>query len=247
VNHRHGVERSIEALAARQFGVFAREQALELGVSRRVIERRIASGAWPLVRPGIHRIAAVPATRRQAIMAVSLWSAPGGLVSHLPAARVWGFDGDMANALHVTIDRSRRLRAADVVVHRVSNLLPADRARCGPVNVTSPLRTAVDLAAVVDVGTLEVAIESALRRRLFTRGQLRWRAEARWAPGGRDRRHSGDSWSFVPPADRRARPRSGSPVCWRSPAWANRSGSTRSVATGDWSPGSTWPTRRHDS
>jgi very-short-patch-repair endonuclease len=78
---------------------------------------------------------------------------------------------------------ARRLRATDVVVHRVTNLLPADRARCGPVNVTSPLRTEVDLAGLVDASTLEVAIESALRRPLFSRGQLRWRAEALMGTG----------------------------------------------------------------
>jgi hypothetical protein len=40
------------------------------------------------------------------------------------------------------------------------------------------LRTAVDLAAVVPEASLEVAIESALRRRLFSIGQLRWRVQA---------------------------------------------------------------------
>jgi very-short-patch-repair endonuclease len=64
------------------------------------------------------------------------------------------------------------------VVHRVGDLLPADAGWRGPIAVTSPLRTAIDLAAVLDIDSLEVAIESALRRRLFSVGQLRWRADA---------------------------------------------------------------------
>ena len=54
---------------------------------------------------------------------------------------------------------------------------PADVGQLGPLRLTSPLRTAIDLASVVDSLTLEIAIESALRRRLFSVGQLRWRAE----------------------------------------------------------------------
>jgi len=49
--------------------------------------------------------------------------------------------------------------------------------------VTSALRTAIDLAAVLDAEALEIAIESALRRRLFSVGQLRWRAEALMGKG----------------------------------------------------------------
>jgi hypothetical protein len=39
-----------------------------------------------------------------------------------------------------------------------------DRARRGPIAVTSSLRTAIDLAGVVDADALEIAIESGLRR-----------------------------------------------------------------------------------
>jgi hypothetical protein len=85
VNHRDGVERSIEALAAEQFGVVGRDQVLERGGTRRMIERRLASGAWlPLLR-GVYRLAAAPSSKRQRAMATVLWSAPDGPLSHLTA------------------------------------------------------------------------------------------------------------------------------------------------------------------
>ncbi len=43
--------------------------------------------------------------------------------------------------------------------------------------MTSALRTVLDLGAYIDSLALELAIEDALRRRLFTLGQLRWRAD----------------------------------------------------------------------
>jgi very-short-patch-repair endonuclease len=116
-------------------------------------------------------------------MAAALWSAPDGLVSHATAAALWGFEGIVTDEIDVTVSARRRLRSHHVRVHRVGDLLPADVARRGPIAVTSALRTAIDLAGVVDADVLEVAIESALRRRLFSVGQLRWRSEALMGTG----------------------------------------------------------------
>jgi very-short-patch-repair endonuclease len=177
MNHRDGVQRSIEALAATQFGAFGRRQALELGATARMIDRRL-SGAWPIVLPRVYRVAAVPRSKQQNAMAAALWAGPDGLVSFKPAGELWGFEGIATDEVHVTADSTRRLHSRHVVVHRVSNLLPADVGRVGPIPVTSALRTAIDLAGVVEIDVLEVAIESPLRRRLFTVGQLRWRSDA---------------------------------------------------------------------
>src|SRR4051812_24442511 len=68
MDHRDGVQRTIEALAARQFGVFVRQQALERGATRRLIDRRVVSGAWPIVHRGVYRVAAVPRSKRQTAM-----------------------------------------------------------------------------------------------------------------------------------------------------------------------------------
>jgi very-short-patch-repair endonuclease len=185
VVHRPGVERAIEALAAKQFGAFGRDQALALGATRRMIGRRVEDGAWPRILPGVHRVAAVAGLTRQLAMAATLWSAPGGLVSHQTAARLWALDGITTREVHLTVPTGRSLRSATVTVHHTGDLLPVDVGQRGPIRVTSALRTAIDLAGVVVPETLEVAIESALRRGLFTVGQLRWRADALMGPGRR--------------------------------------------------------------
>lgn len=49
--------------------------------------------------------------------------------------------------------------------------------------VTSALRTVLDLGAVLDEDALQIVIEDALRRRLFTVGQLEWRHSLRSGKG----------------------------------------------------------------
>jgi hypothetical protein len=163
---------------AEQFGAIARKQARSAGLTERQIEHRVATGEWVTLFPGVYRAAVVPSSLRQRAMAAALWSAPDGLVSHLTAAELWSFDRVRADALHVTLPRSRRLKSRKLVVHRTGDLLPADVSRIGPLPITSPLRTAIDLTAMLEPDDLEIAIEAALRRRLFSTGQLRWRAEA---------------------------------------------------------------------
>jgi hypothetical protein len=100
------------------------------------------------------------------------------LVSHVTAARLWGLDGVETEEVHVTVLPYRSVRAEGIVVHHSGERLPADVSSPGPPRATSPLRTAIDLASVLGAEDLELAIESGLRRRLFSVGQLRWRADA---------------------------------------------------------------------
>jgi hypothetical protein len=170
------VARSIEAFGVHQFGVFSRRQALDLGATRHVIEARVSSAVWILTLPDVFRVAAVPRSRRQRAMAAALWS--DGLVSHATAAELWGLEGVKTDEVHVTVPAARRLRSGPVLVHRTNQLIAADAGTRGPIRVTSALRTVIDLAGVVVPEVLEIAIESALRRRLFSIGQLEWRADA---------------------------------------------------------------------
>jgi very-short-patch-repair endonuclease len=178
VKPRTSVIRAIERLAAEQHGVFGRAQALELGATRHIIAGSVASGAWPRVLPSVHRVDAVPVSSEQAAMAAVLWSAPDGLVSHQAAARLWQMDGEWGTRVHVLLPSSRSLRSPLVTLHHTTELIPADIGALGPIRLTSPLRTAIDLAGELDEDDLELAVESGLRRRLFSLGQLRWRADA---------------------------------------------------------------------
>ena len=72
-NDHMGALRSVERLAARQFGVFRTTQAIEVGVTPRMMARRRASGEWQRMLPRVHRVVAVAGSFRQRAMAAALW------------------------------------------------------------------------------------------------------------------------------------------------------------------------------
>ncbi len=89
---------------------------------------------------------------------------PDGVVSHIAAARLWGWYGDdFLEAVHVTVPlRAGRARAAGIVVHR-ANLPRVDRTRIGGLPVTTPLRTVLDCARARSLVSAVIVIECALR------------------------------------------------------------------------------------
>ncbi len=99
------VVRAIEALAARQFGAFSRDQAFSLGSDAshdRAPGRELA--AWPTALPRVHRVAAVPWSFRQDAMVAALWSAPDGLVSNRDRlVSSAGLEGVATTEVHVTV------------------------------------------------------------------------------------------------------------------------------------------------
>jgi len=87
-------------------------------------------------------------------------------LSHRNAAALWGFLPYEGSRSDVTVPGVRRHRRGPIVVHG-SALGPDDRAVLDQIPVTSVPRTLLDLAAVMDPGRLERAIEASERLELF--------------------------------------------------------------------------------
>ena len=62
----NGSDRDVAALAAEQFGVFARKQAAAVGLSEEAMSRRVMSGRWEVVFPGVYRLPGTTAHRSTA-------------------------------------------------------------------------------------------------------------------------------------------------------------------------------------
>ncbi len=165
------------ALAATQHGLVTDDQAHKAGYTIRMVRRRVATGVWERLLPGVLRFPGPPTSGRQAATAAALWGGPEALVSHSTAAVLWGLDGVETSRVAITVPGSIHPRHPAVVIHRATELLPADRDRIDAIPVTSALRTLVDVANELPSDALELAVEDAMRRGLVTRGQLRWRIE----------------------------------------------------------------------
>jgi very-short-patch-repair endonuclease len=165
-------------LATRQYGVFSRNQVLSLGFSPSQIDRRITTRRWQCVLPRVYRVGGAPPSGRQAALAACLWAGNGAAVSHRAAGVLWNLDGVSGNRVELWVPADRKLRAAKLTVHRSKDLPRADRTHLGCIPITTPARTVIDLAGVLDDESLEAAVESALRQHRVSERILRARLYA---------------------------------------------------------------------
>jgi very-short-patch-repair endonuclease len=174
----------LAAVAERQHGVVARRQALECGLSRAAVSRRLSSGRLIALHQGVYRLAGAPETWHQRLLGACLAAGPSAVASHRSAARVWRLLD--TEAVEVSVTRGRMLALPGATVHRTLDL-PREHCTirdCIP--VTNPLLTVVALGAVVTVDELEDALDAGLVAGLFSVGAVEavlGRVAARGRPG----------------------------------------------------------------
>ncbi len=168
-------------LAGPQHGLVTRSQARERGFTDRMLRRRVGNGLLVPLSSIVFRLAGTPATWHQRLLAACWSGGPTSLASHRSAAALHRFDGFRCGALEVTVDRDRYYRAKGVRVHTSTDLAVQDYERIEGIPVTTPLRTLIDLGAVVHRHRLEEALDAAERDGLVDRAELRWLlAVVRW-------------------------------------------------------------------
>lgn len=164
------VDRALEALAAAQYGVISRRQAIQAGLSSHAIDRRIAAGRWIVVHAGVYRFGAAPETWESRVMAAQLWAGDDALLSHRTAAAIWQLEGIPAQIMEVTIPGSKK--TAGVEVHRIRGSRTPSRSLNG-FRVTGVERTLLDLCSVLPPRQCGKGLDDALRRRITTLDRLR--------------------------------------------------------------------------
>lgn len=196
------LDRAIEALARRQHGAFSRTQARALGASSSAIDRRISSGAWLRLAPGIYALPANPPSFERQCMAAVLAS-PGGAISGRAAAVLHGVDGFTAARLQVTVPSGGHHENPFANVRRSDDFESTTRRH---IEVATFEQTICDLTGVLDAHRLAEVIDLALSTRATTVDRLvgrferlRPRSRSRLQPLGRilDTRRSD---AYVPPA-----------------------------------------------
>ncbi len=160
--------RLISPLAARQHGVVARWQLIELGVSTSAIGRLLKAGHLHIVWPGVYAVGHRTLSREGRWMAAALSGGPGAALSHRAAAALHQIRAD--SLLEVTSPNQRRPRKG-VVFHR--SVLPFDEVTTEDgIPVTTIPRTILDLAAVLPRRQVEKAINEIEEKRLYDRLSL---------------------------------------------------------------------------
>lgn len=161
VNRRESAARFRE-----QYGLATCKELRLLGVTVAMEQAYLARGDWRRLPGGVIALAGAPTTPEQALLAACLGAGPSAVASHQSAAWLW----DLAPAPDrptITVCRGVRARGIEAVVHRPTDY-PAHVVLRRRIPTTNPLRTLVDLAAVVEDDVLDSAVDLALAKRLLT-------------------------------------------------------------------------------
>lgn len=126
-------------------------------------------------------------------MAARLACGPSAVISHRSAAVLLGIF-ESGRLVEVTTPRTDRRTCAGVIVHRSVELPRADVTTVHAIPVTTPVRTLIDLASVLEPDALEEALDAALRMKLLAVARLRWRLDA---IGGSGRHGTSDLRSLL--------------------------------------------------
>ena len=156
------VDARLAALAEEQFGVFARQQASDSGLSEYAMTRRAASARWEEIFPSVYRLPGSTRSGRQRAMAAVLWGGDASAISHITAARLLRIASVPVERVHLTVPYGAGVRTAKLVVHHAQlprrDVVVVDGIRC-----TSATRTIIDCGALLADEVLETAFEQARR------------------------------------------------------------------------------------
>jgi hypothetical protein len=149
-----------------QHSVAARSQLRNVGVSAKVELHRVATGEWERPSKRVVRMSGSTPTAEQSLTVALLEAGPASMASHQSAAWLWGFlPAPERHSVTVAIGSSTRV--GPFALHRLQGDPPMPAMRWG-FPTTNPLRTLVDLAAVVPPDVLDDAVDRAVASKLVT-------------------------------------------------------------------------------
>jgi hypothetical protein len=193
----------LAGFARRQLGVVPRSDLIGVGIGARQIENLLRAGRLERVFHSVYRIAGVPTSWEQQLLA-ACWAGGvrGAAVSHRASCGLWRLPGREA-ILEVTHPRWRRSQRESVISHESRHFDPIDvTVLHGSIPVTRAARTFLDCCSLVERGLLEEKVaeqilEEAIRRNLSDVAfvGLRWeRLGGERRLGGRVARTIIDRW-----------------------------------------------------
>lgn len=165
-------EEVICRMAARHHGVVTRRELLDAGIPAHRIEWRVRRGRLRPLHQGVYLVGPLmlPRTREMAAVRACGRSA---VLSHESAAILWRQTPrrPVPGRVHVAV-RSGDHRRAGIRVHRVSGLRPDEVTRRDGIPVTTPARTLLDLAGILNLKELERALAETYALRLAAKSQI---------------------------------------------------------------------------
>lgn len=153
VTARRAATLSIRELAESQHGVVAWRQLIDLGLSEGLIKSRIRAGQLIPLHRGVFAVGHRRVDIRGRWLAAVLACGPSAVLSYASAAQLWDMRGSRG-PIEVTRPSGHR-RPHGVRLHQTRSLPPEHIVVATGIPVTTPERTALDLAARLDARQME--------------------------------------------------------------------------------------------
>jgi very-short-patch-repair endonuclease len=152
----------------------------------RLTRAQLRSSAWRRLFPDVYACSSLAITHHRRARAVGRLLLPGAVLSGRSAAVLWGVPlAGPDDAVECTLGAGRRAGTVQGVRVTRRRLPDEDVVRRDGVLVTSPLRTALDLARIEPADEAVVCLDQFLHSRLVTLAELRAAAAATTGPGCR--------------------------------------------------------------
>jgi very-short-patch-repair endonuclease/predicted transcriptional regulator of viral defense system len=161
------LDRAIGELAARQHGVVALGQLVELGLSASAVRNRVAGGRLHRIHRGVYAVGYARLTRDGRFMAAILACGPAAAISYRTAAVTWSLGMTMRRLIDVTAGASTRRDRPGIRVHSAHSLAPRDVILIDGIPRTTVARTLLDVAEDGTRRELERACDRAAIQRLL--------------------------------------------------------------------------------
>ncbi len=157
------------ALAARQHGTFSLQDLRDLGVSTAAIRHRVAAGRWTRELPRVYGLVGHHQSWERRLWIAHLNAGPDSVIATNSAARLQGAAEAFADRIELLVPGNRGKAPPGVRWQRTIDLVEDDIVRVdGLPPMTTPARTAVDLAGWITINRLRRFVESGVLERRFT-------------------------------------------------------------------------------
>jgi hypothetical protein len=168
-----GRSRAAWRLARAQHGVISRRQLLALGFTRNGIAHRRKTGRLHLVMRGVYSVGRSELTREGRWMASVLACGQDSFLTHLSAGALYGICVERAGQIEVGVRGRRQSRREGIRVRERLSLPGQEVRTLNRIPVTSPVRTMIDLTAVLGPEKLLRSINEADKREVVLADDLR--------------------------------------------------------------------------
>jgi very-short-patch-repair endonuclease len=162
----------VAELAARQFGVVSLDELRACGLTREAVRVRVRGGRLHRRYAGVYAVGHAGLPLEGDFLAAVKACGPGAVLSHFSAAALFGLIRWEDRWPEVTVTSAGTRLQRGLLVHRTRPLHIDDVARVRGIPVTSPARTLMDLATVLEYRPLRRAVREAMGLRLVSLRRL---------------------------------------------------------------------------